>query len=110
VPLFIVLLAITGFFSGVMVIGFAFIRESVPPRLAGTVAGVLNMSVMSGPMLLQPAVGWMLDQRWQGEMLNGVRRYSPEAYQAGFSLMLVWAVLALVLIIFTRETRCRQMV
>jgi hypothetical protein len=92
------------------VIGFAFLRESVPPYLAGTSARVLNMGVMMGPMLLQPAVGWMLDQRWHGEMLNGVRLYSLEAYQAGFALMLVWAGLALLLILFTRETYCRQSV
>jgi MFS family permease len=108
--LLIVLLATTGFASGCMVIGFAFLRESVPPYLAGTSAGVLNMGVMMGPMLLQPAVGWMLDQRWHGEMLNGVRLYSLEAYQAGFALMLVWAGLALLLILFTRETYCRQSV
>jgi hypothetical protein len=43
-------------------------------------------------------------------MLNGVRLYSLEAYQAGFALMLVWAGLALLLILFTRETYCRQSV
>jgi MFS family permease len=108
--LLVFLLAVAGFASGCMVIGFAFLRESVPPYLAGTAAGVVNMGVMMGPMLLQPAVGWVLDQQWHGEMLNGVRSYSPEAYQAGFSLMLVWAGLALLLILFTRETYCRQSV
>jgi MFS family permease len=107
--LLVLLLAVAGFASGCMVIGFAFMRESVPAHLAGTAAGLANMGVMLGPMLLQPAVGWMLDQRWQGEMLNGVRRYSPEAYQAGFSLMLIWAGLALLLILFTQETHCRQL-
>jgi MFS family permease len=106
--LLVFLLAVAGFASGCMVIGFAFLRESVPPYLSGTAAGVVNMGVMMGPMLLQPAVGWMLDRQWHGEMLNGVRSYSPEAYQAGFSLMLVWAGLALLLILFTRETYCRQ--
>lgn len=107
--LLVVLLAITGFASGCMVIGFAFMRESVPLYLTGTATGLANMGVMMGPMLLQPAVSWMLDQRWQGEMLDGARRYSLEAYQAGFSLMLFWAGLALLLILFTQETYCRQL-
>jgi MFS family permease len=107
--LLVVLLAITGFASGCMVIGFAFMRESVPLYLTGTATGLVNMGVMMGPMLLQPAVSWMLDQRWQGEMLDGVRRYSLEAYRAGFSLMLFWAGLALLLILFTRETYCQQL-
>ncbi|NJN97191.1 MAG: MFS transporter [Anaerolineales bacterium] len=107
--LLVALLAVIGFASGCMVIGFAFLRESVPAYLSGTAAGVLNMSVMMGPMVLQPAVSWMLDQRWQGDMLDGVRRYSLEAYQSGFSLMLVWAGLSFLFILFTRETYCRQL-
>jgi hypothetical protein len=68
-----------------------------------------NMGVMMGPTLLQPAVGWVLDQRWNGEMLAGVRLYSLDAYRAGFSLMIAWTALALVLLLFTKETHCRQL-
>jgi hypothetical protein len=32
----------------------------------------VNMGVMMGPMLLQPAVGWILDRKWQGEVINGL--------------------------------------
>lgn len=107
--LLIVLLILVGFFSGNMIIGFAFAKESTPVHLAGTASGVANMGVMMGPMLLQPAVGWMLDRSWHGEMADGVRIYSLEAYRSGFSLMLVWLALALVLILFTRETHCKQL-
>jgi MFS family permease len=107
VPLILVLL-LTGFTSGSMIVSFAFAKESVPVHLAGTVSGVVNMGVMLGPMLLQPAVGWMLDLSWQGQASQGVRIYGIEAYQAGFSLMLGWAVLSFVLLFFTRETCCRQ--
>lgn len=98
----------TGFCSGCMVLSFAFVKESLPPRLAGTVSGVVNMGVMLGPMILQPAVGWVLDLKWEGEMAEGVRIYSLQAYQSGFSLMLIWAALSLLLLFFTRETYCRQ--
>jgi len=101
-------LLIAGFSSGCMIISFAFAKESLPGRLAGTISGVVNMGTMTGPMLLQPAVGWMLDQKWQGQMQAGVRVYGQEAYQAGFSLMMAWILLALVLLFFTRETHCRQ--
>jgi MFS family permease len=101
-------LMITGFSSGCMIITFAFAKESVPGNLAGTISGVINMGVMMGPMLLQPAVGWMLDLKWQGHMEAGVRIYGLPAYQAGFSMMLAWVALALILLFFTRETHCRQ--
>jgi MFS family permease len=106
--LLVLLLITAGFFSGNMIIGFAFARESAPIRLAGTAAGLVNMGVMIGPMLLQPAVGWLLDHYWMGEMNNGVRLYGLEAYENGFTLMIGWLVIALILMFFTRETHCKQ--
>ena len=106
--LLVLLLTLVGFFSGNMIIGFAFAKESAPAHLAGTATGLVNMGVMMGPMLLQPGVGWILDRHWQGEMAEGVRVYSLEAYRSGFGLLLVWLALALLLILFTRETHCRQ--
>jgi MFS family permease len=106
--LLVLLLIMVGFFSGNMIIGFAFAKESAPTYLAGTATGVVNMGVMMGPMLLQPGVGWILDLHWQGEMAEGVRVYSLEAYRSGFGLMLVWLALALLLILFTRETHCKH--
>lgn len=105
----VVLLLMTGFAAGSMIISFAFAKESVPSHLAGTVSGITNMGVMMGPTLLQPAVGWVLDRRWQGETLAGVRIYSFDSYRAGFSLMFAWTALALVLLLFTKETHCRQL-
>jgi MFS family permease len=109
-PLLISLLIVIGFAAGCMIIGFAFAKESVPLALAGTAAGVCNMGSMMGPMLLQPAVGWMLDRKWDGAMSAGGRVYGLEAFRLGFSLMLAWKVLSLVLITLTRETGCRQIV
>lgn len=102
------LLMLIGFASGGIIIGFAYVKESVPSHLAGTAAGVCNMGVMVGPMCLQPAVGWVLDNRWQGTTKAGTRIYELGAYSAGFSLMLAWAVLALICLALTRETACQQ--
>jgi hypothetical protein len=81
----------------------------VPARLAGTITGVLNMGNMSGVTVLQPAVGWVLDRRWDGAVGDGVRTYGLEAYQSGFSLMMGWIVLGLLLFCLTRETHCRPL-
>jgi len=102
-----ILLLLTGFASGSVIISFAFARESVPAHLAGTVIGLINMGFMLGPTLLQPAVGWMLDLNWKGDWLNGVKIYSLNAYRAGFILMIGWALLSFGLLFFTRETYCR---
>lgn len=104
------MLIITGFSSGCIVISFAFAKESMPIPLAGTVSGVINMGVMIGPMFLQPAVGWMLDRMWEGDFHAGVRIYTAVAYKNGFSLMLIWLALSLLLLFFTRETGCKQLI
>jgi mannitol-specific phosphotransferase system IIBC component len=63
---------------------------------------------MLGGMIMQPAVGWVLDRYWDGTLVAGTRVYSFEAYRAGFALMLAWLVVAVLLAALTRETRCRQ--
>lgn len=107
--LLIAILVITGTASGCIMIGFAYAKESTPVALAGTTSGVINMGNMLGGMIMQPAVGWVLDRNWDGAMKGGVRFYGFAAYRAGFSLMLVWLVIAIALVLLTRETRCRQM-
>jgi MFS family permease len=104
-----VLLVVIGLSSGCMIISFAFVKESVPAHLAGTVTGLTNMGVMMGPMLLQPAIGWMLDRHWQGTLAEGIRVYALDAYRAGFGLMIAWAALSVILLVFTRETHCRPL-
>jgi hypothetical protein len=59
-------------------------------------------------MLLQPAVGRVLDLRWTGAVQGGARAYEASAFRSGFGLMLAWLAVSLVAIAFTRETYCRQ--
>jgi MFS family permease len=103
------LTAATGLCSASFIICWSLAKESVPTHLAGTISGVINMGIMLGATVLQPAVGWVLDRRWEGAALEGVRLYSLDAYQAGFGLMMAWILVALVLLGFTRETFCRPM-
>ena len=102
------LIIVTGTASGVMVLSFAFAKESVPPSLSGTVSGVINMGVMTGPMILQPVMGWLLDKNWNGTLESGVRIYELGAYRSAFLLMMAWSVMSAILICFSKETHCRQ--
>lgn len=106
--LLVALLAFTGCASSAVMVGFAIAKESAPAALAGTAGGIANMGNMLGGMIMQPAVGWILDRRWTGTLENSVRVYDFDAYRAGFTLMLVWLAAALLLLVFVRETHCRQ--
>ncbi|MCX5907034.1 MAG: MFS transporter [Deltaproteobacteria bacterium] len=105
---FVPLIVITGFASGANIIGFAFGKESVPLQLSGTVTGVVNMGNMIAPMVLPPLIGWILDRMWAGQLAAGTRIYDLAAFRAGFMVMLGCSLLALILIILTKETHCRQ--
>ena len=97
-----------GFFGACFVLSFVFAKESSPARLAGTVSGIANMGVIQGPMTMQPLVGVILDRTWSGTAIDGKRVFDLASYQQGFSMMLIWGAIALVLLLFTRETHCRQ--
>lgn len=107
-PLLVALLCFTGGVSASVMVGFAIAKESTPAALAGTAGGIANMGNMLGGMIMQPAVGWILDRYWTGELVNGGRIYDLAAYRAGFAFMLIWLGTALLLLIFVRETHCRQ--
>ena len=106
--LLLALMAGLGLASGVVVIGFAFCKESAPASLAGTVSGVANMGNMLGGMAMQPLIGWLLDLVWDGTMSGEVRTYSFSAYAGGFTLMLAWLVAGLAAFTFARETNAKQ--
>jgi len=108
-PTLVALLIGVSVFAGVFIINFAFAKESVPARLGGTVSGVANMGVMLGGMLMQPLVGFMLDSHWGGNTADGVRVYDFPAWQWGFSLMIAWGIVSLILLALTRETYCKAL-
>jgi hypothetical protein len=55
-------------------------------------------------------VGWVLDRMWTGDSQMGVRVYDAAAYRSGFGLMLAWIAVSFILLLFTRETGCKQIV
>jgi uncharacterized protein YqgC (DUF456 family) len=69
------------------------------------VTGVVNAGVMVGTLIQMPAIGLILDARWQGVAVNGVRQYDVAAFQAGLAFLLAWIMAAMLLLAVTREAR-----
>jgi MFS family permease len=103
------LYTVTGIVSASFITCFAHARESVPQHLSGTVTGLLNMGIMLGPTVMQPMVGWVLDQKWRGTLENRTPTYDLEAYQTGFVLLIAWISMGMLLLLFSKETYCRQL-
>lgn len=81
-------------------------KEVNMPEMTGVAAGTANVGAFVGAAFVQPAFGWMLDQRWQGTIEQGVKIYPLEAYQAAFCLCVAILVVALLISLFVKETRC----
>jgi MFS family permease len=106
--LLIALVIIEGLMNGSVTLGFALVKESVPPRFAGTASGIFNMGSILGAMILQPAIGWLLDRNWQGGLAGGVRIYDLAAYRSAFSLIIIVSAVSIFASALASETYCRQ--
>ncbi len=107
-PLLYPLFAAMGFASGGLIVGFAFAREANHPAVAGTVGGVVNMSILGFAALLQPLLGFILDRYWDGTLLGGTPSYSTDAYFLAFFWLFSCVLLSVLALIPVKETRCQM--
>jgi len=103
------LFALMGLTTASFTLSWACAKEVNPPALSGMSTSVANMGGFLMGALLQPAVGWIMDQRWSGAMINGVRLYAPEDYRWGLLLIAAAAWLGAAAAWFVRETHCRNL-
>lgn len=85
---------------------WASIKEVNPPTLSGMATSVINTGSFLGAAILQPLVGWAMDQGWNGKLLAGARVYSEANYQVGLGIMLAFAVVGLLGALAIHETNC----
>ncbi len=102
------LFGLMGLMTASFTLSWACAKEVNPPALSGMSTSVANMGGFLMGALLQPAVGWVMDQRWTGAMANGVRLYAPEDYRWGLLLIASAAWLGAAAAWFIRETHCRN--
>ncbi|MGF1563654.1 MAG: MFS transporter [Geminicoccaceae bacterium] len=94
-----------GIAGGAMIVTFAHGRDRHGGSNAGTVAGVLNTSVLGIGAVAQTVVGRMLDIRWAGDALNGARIYDADAFSFAFLTFVIASTLALLASLLLREVR-----
>ena len=102
-----VLLFAFGLFSSVQILVFAVCHENTGIKITATAIALTNTFVMIGGNLFQPIIGKLLDSRWSGSMVDGVRVYSSEAYQYALSVMPIGILIAIVILFFLRETHAK---
>jgi MFS family permease len=108
VELLYVIFIVMGFFSGATPLSYVVAKENMPAKVSGNVVGLVNVSPFLCTAVFQMIIGWVLDARWEGNIVAGARIYPMAAYQSAFMLILIPAGLAVLASVLTRETRCRD--
>ncbi len=103
-----ILLFLFGVFSAGFLTSFSVAKELCNKRYVATGLSFMNMMNMVGIALAQPAVGFILDRMWQGQIVDKVRFYPIEAYYAALALLPLGLVIAFLLLPKVPETHCRS--
>lgn len=101
--LFIFGLGASGFF-----ISFAMIKEVFPILLTATVLGFMNTFDSICEAISEPFVGIFLDLGWDGRIHEGVHQFSVHGYRTALTLLPIYLIIALVVLIFIKETHCKN--
>ncbi len=91
-----------------MTVCFSSVKELNQLNYSSTALGLMNMCIVGSGAVLQPLIGWLLDTKWDGTLLDGARLYSGDAYTFALSSLLLVNLMALIAGFFLRETHCRQ--
>lgn len=100
----IVLLAVIGMSGSAMATCFALARECSPPQISASVTGIVNSMTVASGAVLQPVVGFILDQLWGGTIENGARTYHANEYQTAFLAIFVACLIGFFVCLSLRET------
>lgn len=92
-----------GISAGSMVISFAYGKDLVGGQKTATITSIVNLSVTLGAIGLQPLFGAILDWRWNGLLVEGVRRYDAFAFQWGFAATAIWIALTVLALMVARD-------
>lgn len=90
-------------------IAFGLVIDNNRPEAVGTASGLTNTGIVSAGVVLQPFIGLLLDEFWDGQTIGGAPIYSFHAYQIALTMLPALFVLALIVGGFVvKETYCKK--
>ncbi len=103
------LFALMGLVTAAFTLTWACVKEVNAPLLSGLSTSVTNMAGFLAGAVLQPLVGWVMDQSWQGGLTSeGARLFTPQDFHSGLLLLGAVAALGAIASWWIRETGCRN--
>jgi predicted MFS family arabinose efflux permease len=103
------LFTLMGLVTAGFTLTWACAKEVNAPQLSGISTSVTNMAGFLAGAVLQPLVGWVMDQRWQGGLTStGARVFTADDYHAGLLLLTSVAAFGALASWWITETGCRN--
>ncbi|MBS4023592.1 MAG: MFS transporter [Dethiobacter sp.] len=100
------LMFLLGIFYSGFILTFASVKEVNPQSLAGIATGTANTGGFLSAAILQPLLGYLLDLKWTGVIVNGARVYPAGAYQLVFLVSGLFVAVGILGIFLSKETNC----
>jgi MFS family permease len=87
---------------------YAVASEINPQSIAGTSVAFANMASVIIGAGFQPLIGWLLERKWDGAMVDGLAFYSNANFRSSLLILLVSLLLAVLVACGIKETYCQR--
>ncbi|MCD6055506.1 MAG: major facilitator family transporter [Gammaproteobacteria bacterium] len=96
-----------GVISSAQIISYPTVAESNPLFLTATAVSVVSLSCISAGGIFQYWFGRLMDWKWDGLVVEGMRVYSKTSFDIACLIMPIACVVSLIAALLVRETFCR---
>ena len=98
------LYVLIGIAKSAAVLTYIAVQDHAGAATSGAGSAIINTFYLGGGAVAQYVIGLLLDLRWDGQIVAGVRIYSPAAYDAALLAMPISVGIALLLSFAIRES------
>lgn len=106
-PIYVVyiLLFLVGLFSSAELLSFTMAIETNKLQGKAIAAAFVNFIISCGDAIVQPLIGFILDNSWKGVIENGIRSYQISTYQIALTCLPIALIVAFFLLFFVKEKK-----
>jgi MFS family permease len=88
---------------------YAVASEINPQAIAGTSVAFANMASVIIGAGFQPLIGWLLEKKWDGSVVDGLAFYSNADFRSALLILLLSLLLAVLVACGIKETYCQRL-
>jgi MFS family permease len=87
---------VMGFFAMSHILAFTDINKSCDVKNGGLASSLVNSGEFIGSSIISLIIGFFLDLNWDGQVIEGVRYYSPELFVRSFYIFFIISLIGVI--------------